>query len=276
MPRTLLACHYDASLFLCSATGSQGSEWVFLDELTHHAGVPANFVELVSDITSMMLESARDAQALRAQGMLGHQKAILQQLDELAKKRDQCLSAWIAPEAVRREHLQLSATSRSPEHARTQRWDAKAIAFQLHSAHCSIVDDFTADTVALRALLLSMRQEGTLMPGEIASGHRKATRGDLMCWVDTRLGSQPAPLVSLLAMIDELVDALASDPLLADDLGNGRCLVRHEMQTTCYPGNGVRPTSRHSDTCRARWRYVLLLRNAVLPRAGELGGGHAC
>lgn len=256
-----MACNYDASLFLCAATGSEGSRWVFLDQLTHHAGVPASFVELVSDISSAMLDSAQEAKSLRAQGMLGHQKAILQQLNELAKSRAQCLSAWISPEAKSHEHVEMSAATRLPG---TRRWDAKAIASQLHSAHCCVVDGFMSDTKSLRALLLSMREDNALAPGEISSGHRQATRGDLMCWVDTRSASQPAPLVALLAMVDEVVDALASEPLLSADLGNGRCLVRHEMQTTCYPGNGVRPAQA---TWTARWGAVALS-DAVRSRTG--------
>ena len=57
--------------------------------------------------------------------------------------------------------------------------------------------------------------------------------------VSTEVRAQPPELYNLLAEMDGLISALSLDHRLATDLGNGRRLLRHEMQVTCYPGGGA-------------------------------------
>ena len=77
-----------------------------------------------------------------------------------------------------------------------------------------------------------------------------------MAWVSTAAGEQPRPLTQLLAAIDELIGALSQHVALRDELGNGRLLVRHEMQCTCYPGNGARYVHHVDDALANRGRIL--------------------
>ena len=85
-------------------------------------------------------------------------------------------------------------------------------------------------------------------------------------------GKPPPPLHRLLAKVDELVGALSAEPLLAADLGGGRLLVRHEMQCTCYPGNGAKYVRHVDDALQHRSRRLTIICYAN-PQWEEAHGG---
>jgi len=188
------------------------------------------------------------AASMRGSGMLGHSGEIAKQIDSLRENRAGCLSAFcMSPSSP-------PAAPAQPESKR--RWSAPSVAAALHEAHMCVIDHFVQAPAALRVLLGCMRATGELQPGEVSGGLKRSTRGDLMMWVSTEPGQQPRELHALLADIDELVAALSTEPSLADDLGGGRLLVRHEMQCTCYPGNGARYVKHVDDALAHRGRRL--------------------
>ena len=60
-----------------------------------------------------------------------------------------------------------------------------------------------------------------------------------MAWMGATGAEQPTEVQSLLRSLDSLVISLAQQHVLAADL-RGVPLQRHEVQVTCYPGNGAR------------------------------------
>ena len=241
----LVRCDFDSGLFLCLDADATCT-WRFLDELPAALGVEADRMELIVDTTEALTSLMTVAEELRESGMLGHAQQAIDQLDDVRSKRAEILQKYIVPpeDVPRRAQL---APPRASGTARRRAWDPAHVATQMHGTHCCVIDGFLApsDATALRAMLGEMKVSGELKPGEVSGGLKPQTRGDLMAWVSTSDVPKP-PLHALLAAVDDLVGALSTQPILAADLGNGKLLVRHEMQCTCYPGNGARYV-RHVD-----------------------------
>ena len=247
--RCIVRCDFEASLFLVLKAGK--TEWQYLDALPRF-GIPADICALVADMGHAINELAPMAADMRAQGMIGHQQEILGQLDMLRSNLAQVLDNFCIPKEEIPRVIGGSSSSSS-----RQSWSVASIASELSSAHYCIVDNFVpASTPSLRATLVSMKESGALKPGEVSGGLRSETRGDLMKWVSTEAGEQPPALYALLSSIDDLVGALSRQPLLRDDLGGDKMLIRHEMQCTCYPGNGARYV-RHVDDALAHRGRIL-------------------
>ena len=249
MPRCLRRCEFDAGLFLCVSNGGGSTSWRFLDELTTQLKIPSEAIQLVEGCNDAIMSLAPIADDMRASGMLGHHQEVLKKIEEVREKRFECLANYCLPDAS------MASAAATKNGHRRHAWDAAAVAAELHSKHYCVLEKFL-ETTALRALLRSMKDTGELQPGEVSGGLKKATRGDLMAWVSTSHGEQPAPLFDLLARLDELIGALGREPLCANDLGNGRLLVRHEMQCTCYPGNGARYVRHVDDALQHRGRRL--------------------
>jgi hypoxia-inducible factor (prolyl hydroxylase) len=247
----------DAHLFLCESTGSRPStRWVFLDQLAKDCGVPLAACELVGDFSAAMHSITAEADSLRDAGMVGHHQELVSQIEHLREQRAECLQSSIRRSASR---IKPSAVRLGP--SSSSLWDVAAVAAELKREHCCVIDDFVgADEAApLREHLGSMRSSGALKPGEVSAGLQQQRRGDLMAWVSTEAGAQAPPLRALLHSIDRLVGALGQQPLVADDLGPQRMLCRHEMQVTCYPGNGARYVKHVDDPHGSRGRVLTLI-----------------
>lgn len=250
--RSLLSCDFDASLFLARTAEDGRTRFCFLDELPAWAGVPVEVINLITEISSMLDEIAPLEEEMRSSGMLGHGSEISAQMDKLRKDRAQCLAAFCLPSTIAANLATRSSLASSS-------WSAPSVAAALHAEHMCVIDGFVASPAALRARLTAMRAAGELKPGEVSGGLRTSTRGDLMKWVSTEAGKQPSELHELLASIDALVSAISREPLLQDDLGGGKLLVRHEMQCTCYPGNGARYVKHVDDALAHRGRRLTVI-----------------
>ena len=258
----LLRCEFDASLFLCLAGGgdaaaqSVGTAWHFLDELPSAMRIPRAACELVADCTAALDSLRHVAEELRESGMLGHADEVSKKLDGVRTKRVECFQPYCLTDAATVE-LRGGGGGRGAGRP----WDASKVAAELSRSHCCVVDGFMSaeEAAALRASLGEMKASGVLQPGEVSGGLKRSTRGDLMAWVSTSaeaLRKQPVALHGLLGSIDEIVGELSREPLLSDDLGGGKMLVRHEMQCTCYPGNGARYVKHVDDALKHRGRRL--------------------
>ena len=244
----MATCEYDSGLFLCLDATTSSTAWRFLDELPSALGVQADRIQLVREMGDMLITLEGVANELRESGMLGHSQQAIAQLDDVRVKRAEILQPFVLPaDALPRSVRAAPPPPAPPASSAPRAWNASAVASEMHTRHCCVVDDFLdgAQSAALRELLGEMRATGELQPGEVSGGLKPTSRGDLMKWVSTDPKPKP-PLAAVLAAVDELVGALSLEPLLADDLGAGKMLVRHEMQCTCYPGNGARYV-RHVD-----------------------------
>mmetsp|Transcript_52136 Transcript_52136/g.86466 ORF Transcript_52136/g.86466 Transcript_52136/m.86466 type:complete len:360 (+) Transcript_52136:108-1187(+) len=261
----------EQALFMCRSQA--GTCWRWLDELSS-IGVPKPAYDLVADVTALLVELTEQADEMRASGMLGHHHELLKQMDELKESRAQCLKPYVDVESFmlqahtpwmtggiksgctgRDERMYISKQISSPA---AQQYDVKFVAAELFSTYCCVIDGFMREPAAasLRALVLSMRAQGEMHPGEVSSGLKQETRGDLMKWVSCEAGEQPAALYKLLSAIDRLVGALSCEMLLHEDLGDGKLLVRHEMQVTCYPANGAKYVRHVDDALKHRGRRL--------------------
>lgn len=274
VPAKIARCDFEPSLFLCVDPIGR-TAWRFLDELTLAAGVPAAACSLVSDFGEALSSLAPVAEELRASGMLGHQQEVLRKLQAMREQRASCLASFFANGGVvcaddpppKQTATAGGGIHHNPASVRrgAAAWQSARVAAALSSDHCCVLDDFlpASEVIALRDLLSSMQSDGTLQPGEVSGGLKRSTRGDNMAWVSTSAHTDgqpmPAPLHSLLACVDDLIAALAAEPLLAKDLGGDMMLVRHEMQCTCYPGNGARYIKHVDDALAHRSRRLTLI-----------------
>ena len=234
MPLRLVdASLIDAQLLLCEdAEGC--SSWRFLDQLPAACGIPSALCDLVRDFTDALHSIILEAAALREAGMLGHHQELEGQLRQLRNQRAECLAASVQPR--RRANNSLPCLTRVMQ-APSCSWDACTMAAKLHRDHFCVIDGFLLadEAVRLHEHLRSMYTSGELQPGEVSGGLQRDRRGDVMKWVSTTAGAQPAALYALLTAFDGLIGALTHEPLLADDLGSHRMLCRHEMQCTLLP-----------------------------------------
>jgi len=270
MAALLVDYDLDASLF-CVAN-RRGSKWVFLDELAGTAtNIPSAVVELVGEFTSAIHGISSQTLEMREAGYIGHYQQLMEQIDKLQTQRSHCIDAYMRPRPALRNsgvsraaaaplRAQTTAAAAAPGSSSSPAKSSRpvkssgvkpsrgtsssrveeAVSALLHDHYC-VIDDFVGESeaVALHSLLLSMRSGGELLPGQVSGGLQQARRGDLMRWVSTEVRAQPPELYNLLAEMDGLISALSLDHRLATDLGNGRRLLRHEMQVTCYPGGGA-------------------------------------
>lgn len=240
----ILCADHDAAVFLCRS--EEGiTEYRFLDQCDF---VPVALRDIVATYTEGVFQALKIADDLRDSGMIGHHKEVMEKVAHYRVQRAECLAKYcIAPETT-------PSTDK-------RRWDASSIASELCQKHHVVLDDWLprseADT--LLALLQSMKASGELQPGEVTSGRKTQTRGDLMAWVSTAAGAQPKPLQNLLKSIDDLIGDLSRCAVLADELGGGKLLVRHEMQCTCYPGNGAKYVRHVDDALANRGRILTLI-----------------
>ena len=250
----------DAHLFLCESTGSRPStRWVFLDQLAKACGVPLPACELVGDFSAAMYSITAEADSLRDAGMVGHHQELVSQIEHLREQRAECLQSSIRRSASRMKPSAVRLGPQGPSSSSS--YDVAAVAAELKREHCCVIDEFVGADEAepLRELLGSMRSSGALKPGEVSAGLQQQRRGDLMAWVSTEVGAQAPPLRALLHSIDLLVGALGQQKVVADDLGPQRMLCRHEMQVTCYPGNGARYVKHVDDPHGSRGRVLTLI-----------------
>lgn len=261
-PKTALVdtTFIDAQLFLCESTGEPAkTSWRFLDDLPVACGVPEVACDLVRDFSAALCSITAEAIQLRAAGMVGHHQELVSHVESLREQRAQCLAASLRPRRTAPPKPSRIAAPLPASSSAT--WDAGTVAATLHREGCCVIDGFVneAEAVPLRELLVSMRLSGALQPGEVSAGLQTKRRGDLMTWVKTEAGAQPAPLYTLLSHIDDLVGALGRQVVVDSDLGPHRMLCRHEMQVTCYPGNGARYVKHVDDAHGSRGRVLTLI-----------------
>ena len=130
--------------------------------------------------------------------------------------------------------------------------DADAMASSLSSSHYSVVDDFLSpDGLTQLVTLLRDELRDGLASGDVAGGRaaglyaritgQAMPRGDLMRWLSPAEASEHPAIQTFLAALDSTVRSLQAAPqLAAEPQWAGELLQRHEMQVTCYPGNGAR------------------------------------
>jgi hypothetical protein len=222
--------------------------WRFLEDLGPLSGNKA-VSEIIGSFSEALCALAAQAEEFRSQGMLGHSTEVLRQHEGLRRKRAEMLAKF----SIAVESSAVATAGTVP-----RCWDAAAVAAELHAKHFCVLDGFVPDAANLHAVLRSMKQSGALQPGEVSGGLQQTRRGDLMRWVSTAPGAQPPALYALLSAIDDLVTALASQPLLASELGGSRMLVRHEMQCTCYPVGG-RYVRHVDDALKHRGRILTVI-----------------
>lgn len=135
-----------------------------------------------------------------------------------------------------------------------------AIAASLAETSYAVVDNFMSDITPFVRLMTkigtSVRSE--LRAGDLElksqfhkySGSREAYisshRSDLMRWVNPAKAERCTGLSDVLSQLDALVAALQHEPALIDEWTPGRSLRRHEIQVTCFPGDGSH-FARHVD-----------------------------
>ena len=262
----LASCDWASGCFL--GVDSRGKrQWCFEDGLSS-CGVPKQLAALVTEVTAAVRSVDEEALSMREAGLLGQYDEMMHARRALHEQRVECLQPFQRVQRVVFSRGRTTVAGSAPA------WSASAAATALRSSHHAVIDGFLGATAAsaLGAHVRGMRTAGELAPGEVAAGLQQATRGDLMRWLTPgggagAGGSGVAPsLRTLLGALDELVLSLQRCiPELAR-----LSLLRHEVQATCYPGNGARYT-RHVDDASRRGRVLTCI--LYLNEAWHAGAG---
>ena len=196
---------------------------------------------------------------MRADGLLTQCVAMEHEMERACAQRDDVMRRFLRPQPCLPAPAAVPAAS-------------KRVAASLCRNGWALVEDLLPSASHVHMMLRELHTRGDLHLGEVSRGVRQASRSDLMTWLPAH-GAQRTELRELLRAVDELVLALMTDRGVADRLGAGVQLQRHEIQATCYPGTGATYPRHLDETGAFATRRVLTCIFYANPQWQQSDGG---